>query len=34
MPELHWRYGYLMVWMVFIAVGGSMVYYFRRSKWF
>jgi magnesium transporter len=33
MPELHWRYGYLMVWIVFLAVGGSLLYWFRSKKW-
>lgn len=33
MPELHWRYGYLMVWAIFLIVGGSLLYWFRRKKW-
>ena len=33
MPELHWRYGYLMVWIIFLAVGGSLLYWFRSKKW-
>ncbi len=33
MPELHWKYGYFMVWgvMVFVALG--LLYLFRRRKW-
>jgi len=33
MPELHWKYGYFMVWgvMVFTALG--LLYLFRRRKW-
>ena len=30
MPELHWRYGYLFVWIVMIAVAGGTFYFFRR----
>jgi magnesium transporter len=30
MPELHWRYGYLGVWVVMLAVAGGMYWYFRR----
>ncbi|MGB3904131.1 MAG: magnesium/cobalt transporter CorA [Anaerolineae bacterium] len=33
MPELEWRWGYFMVWLVMLAVGISMVVYFRRRKW-
>ena len=34
MPELGWPYGYLMIWLVMIAVGVGMVLYFRRRGWF
>jgi magnesium transporter len=30
MPELHWRYGYLTVWIVMILVVAAMSWYFRR----
>ena len=30
MPELHWRYGYLGVWVVMLAVAAGMYWYFRR----
>ncbi|MCS6918012.1 MAG: magnesium/cobalt transporter CorA [Chitinophagales bacterium] len=33
MPELEWRYGYLLVWIVIVSVALSLVYYFRRRKW-
>ncbi len=33
MPELNWRFGYLGVWAVMIAVVVSMVFYFKRKKW-
>lgn len=34
MPELGWPYGYLMVWMIVVAVVGAMLWYFRRKNWF
>jgi magnesium transporter len=34
MPELHWYYGYPMVWGVMIAVLIGMVVYFKRKDWF
>ncbi len=34
MPELNWRYGYFMLVGILILVAASMVYYFRRKKWF
>jgi len=34
MPELHWYYGYPMVWGVMIAVLAGMVIYFKRKDWF
>lgn len=33
MPELHWRWGYPLVWMVFLVIAGAMVMFFRRRKW-
>jgi len=30
MPELHWRYGYPVVWAVMIALGGGLYAWFRR----
>lgn len=34
MPELHWKYGYLGAWALMAMIGGSLVLYFRRKKWF
>ncbi|MCR4403268.1 MAG: magnesium/cobalt transporter CorA [Firmicutes bacterium] len=34
MPELEWRYGYLMAWIVMLLVGGGFLVYFRRRGWF
>jgi magnesium transporter len=33
MPELSWRWGYPMIWVVFITVGGGLLLFFRRRKW-
>ncbi len=33
MPELKWRFGYPMVMLLVLAVGVSMLVYFRRKKW-
>ncbi len=32
MPELEWSWGYPMVWLIMLAVGVSMLIYFRRKK--
>jgi magnesium transporter len=34
MPELHWREGYLAVWIIMILVAIGMILYFKRRKWF
>lgn len=33
LPELHWRYGYHLVWGVFISIVGGMLWYFHRRGW-
>ncbi len=33
MPELHWEYGYFMVWGVMIVLFIGMMIYFRRKHW-
>lgn len=33
-PELHWKYGYFISLGVMIIVVLSMIYYFKRKKWF
>jgi magnesium transporter len=33
MPELEWRWGYPLVWLVIGAVIISMLLYFKRRKW-
>lgn len=34
MPELGWRYGYLMVWVVFILIASGMILFFKKRNWF
>lgn len=33
MPELHWQYGYALVWVVIATVVGGLLYYFKRNDW-
>ena len=33
MPELTWKWSYLIAWIVMIIISGLMVIYFRRKKW-
>lgn len=33
MPELHWRHGYTMVWIIMGICFIAMIYYFKRKKW-
>ena len=34
MPELKSTYGYVVVWLVIIAMMSGMLIYFKRKKWF
>lgn len=33
MPELEWRAGYALAWLSMIAVGVSLLVYFRKKRW-
>ena len=33
MPELEWRWGYLVTWIVMIGIGLGMLYAFKKKKW-
>jgi magnesium transporter len=33
MPELEWRAGYALAWLLMIAVGVTLLVYFRRKRW-
>ena len=32
-PEFGWRYGYAFAWGTFITVGGLLLWYFNRNRW-
>ncbi len=34
MPELSWKWGYPLVWVVFLLIAGGMLYFFKKRKWF
>lgn len=34
MPELHFRYGYFIVWGVMVLIAAAMFWYFKNKKWF
>ncbi len=34
LPEIYWRYGYIFVWCVFIAIAVGMLAYFKKRNWF
>jgi len=33
MPELKWRWGYPVIWVIMISVSLLMLKYFRKNKW-
>jgi magnesium transporter len=33
MPELHWYYGYPLVWLVIVGVVAGMLFWFRHKRW-
>ena len=33
MPELEWKWSYLVLWMVLIGIFLGMIFYFKRKKW-
>ena len=33
MPELEWRWGYFMVWVLILVVAGIMISYFKKKQW-
>ncbi len=34
MPELEWKYGYLVFMLLMLGIGGGMYFYMKRKKWF
>ena len=33
MPELDWRYGYLLAWGIMLVLGVAVALYLKRKKW-
>ncbi len=33
-PEIHWRYGYFIMWAIMLVTTGLMLWFFKRKKWF
>jgi len=33
MPELHWKYGYLMTWIINLGIAGSIYWWLKKKKW-
>ncbi len=33
LPELHWRYSYFVLWGIMLAIGGGMLWWFKRKRW-
>jgi magnesium transporter len=33
MPELGWRWGYPMIWLVMLTISAAMIIYFKKQKW-
>lgn len=34
LPEIHWQYGYFLMWLVMLVVAVAMLLVFKRKKWF
>ena len=34
MPELQWRFGYPLVWLLMLACALGMIWFFRKKRWF
>ncbi|OWY22237.1 magnesium and cobalt transport protein CorA [Sphingobacteriales bacterium UPWRP_1] len=34
MPELHWKYGYFIIWGIMLLLALLMVYYMKKMHWF
>jgi magnesium transporter len=33
MPELEWRFGYPVLWLIMLVIGVSMLIFFRKKNW-
>lgn len=34
MPELHWKYGYFIIWGIMLLLALLMIYYMKKKHWF
>lgn len=34
MPELRWRYSYVVFWIISISLSVGMIRFFKNKKWF
>lgn len=34
MPELEWKYAYLMIWLIFVGLASGLLVYFYKKGWF
>lgn len=34
MPELKWPFGYYLIWGIMLAIAVSLIFFFKRRKWF
>ncbi|HBF94666.1 MAG: magnesium/cobalt transporter CorA [Petrimonas sp.] len=34
LPELHWKYGYFIIWGIMLLIVAVMIGYFKKRKWF
>jgi len=34
LPELHYKYSYFIFWAILILMAGSLLFYFKRKRWF
>ena len=33
MPELEWKYGYALIWLLMIVIVLAMIFFIRKKKW-
>jgi magnesium transporter len=33
-PELHYKYSYFILWGIMVVLFLTMLYYFKKKKWF
>jgi len=33
LPELHYKYGYVLFWSLVVLISGGLLVFFKRKKW-